>query len=200
MKKIILTTVLAICTASATIINAQTTSFGIKFNGNLTNVKVSNLQSDNNSFKPAVSLGGFTKIEFGDYFALQPELLLNYSERKIKSEHENIKFKYASVEMPVYAMGHFRAGNGKVFLGAGPHIGYGFSIDANTEKLTECDENSNKLELSHWYMGGGVIAGYEFRNGLSFNMGYKLGYDLNSTDKGSGADTQTLGIGVGYRF
>ena len=200
MKKIILTTVLAICATLAITATAQTkTSFGIKLDGNLTNVKVSNLQGNSNSFKPGASLGGFTKIEFGEYFALQPELLLNYTERKIKTNDERIKFKYASAEIPVYAMGQFKAGNGKLFMGIGPHIGYGFSIDSNRENLPEFDED-NKLELSHWYMGGGVIAGYEFSNGLMVNAGYKLGYDLSSKDKISGADTQTISIGIGYRF
>lgn len=200
MKKIILTTVLAISATFALTVNAQTkTSFGVKLNGNLTNVKVSNLQG-NSSFKPGASLGGFTKIEFGENFALQPELLFSYSERKINTAGEKLKFKYASVEIPVYAMGQFKAGNGKVFFGAGPHVGYGFSIDTRTEKLPEYDKGANKLELSHWYMGGGVIAGYEFKNGLMFNAGYKLGFDLSSKDKISGADTQTISLGIGYRF
>lgn len=201
MKKIILTTTITICGSFFLTANAQTTtSFGIKLNGNLTNVKVSNLQGNNSSFKPGASLGGFAKIEFGETFALQPELLFNYTERKEKAEGEKLKFKYASVEIPVYAMGQFKAGNGKVFLGIGPHIGYGFSIDTRTEDLPETDPGSNKLELSHWYMGGGIIAGYEFKNGLMFNAGYKLGYDLSSKDKISGADTQTISIGIGYRF
>jgi len=201
MKKMIFTAILAIGSMFAVTVNAQTTtSFGVKLDGNLTNVKVSNLQGGGTSFKPGASIGGFSKIEFGEHFALQPELLFSYTERKINLVGEKTKFKYASVEIPVYALRQFNVGQGKVFIGAGPNIGYGFSIDSKTEKLPEGDPGENKLELSHWYMGGSAMVGYEFRCGLSINAGYKLSYDLSSKNKTSGADTQTISLGVGYRF
>lgn len=201
MKKMIITAIFAIGSMFAVTVNAQTsTSFGVKLNGNLSNVEVSNLQNGSDSFKPGASLGGFAKIEFGEHFALQPELLFSYTERKITTAGEKTRFKYASVEIPVYAMGQFNIGRGKLFAGIGPNIGYGFSIDSKTEKLPDWEEGVNKLELSHWYMGGGVLVGYEFHNGISINAGYKLGYDLSSKNKVSGADTQTISLGVGYRF
>ncbi|MBK5721811.1 PorT family protein [Dysgonomonas sp. Marseille-P4677] len=201
MKKVFLTAILAIGSTFATTVNAQTNiSFGVKLNGNLTNVKVSNLQNESSSFKPGASLGSFAKMEFGDHFALQPELLLNYTERKINMVGEKTKFKYISVEIPVYLMGQLNVRNGKLFAGIGPNIGYGFSIDSNMENLSDCDKKANKLELSHWYMGAGALIGYEFHNGISINAEYKLGYDLSSKNKTSGADTQTISLGVGYRF
>ncbi len=201
MNRIFLTTVLLIFSVFTLTINAQTkTSFGIKLDGNINNSTVSDLQKDNNSFVAGASLGGFSKIEIGTHFALQPELLFNYTERKVKTDNEKIHFKFASVEIPVYAMGQFKVGNGKIFFGAGPHIGYGFSIDSNTEKLCECDVNNNKLELSYWYLGGGVIAGYEFNNGLILNAGYKMGYNLSSKNNLPGKDLQTISLGIGYRF
>jgi len=200
MKKITVTTIMAICGAFILSINAQTTtSFGIKLNGNLTNVKLTNLQG-NDSFKPGASIGGFSRIEFSKHFALQPELLVNYTEKKAWSDNEKVKFKYASVEIPVYALGQFEAGTGKIFLGIGPHIGYGFSADSRKEGLDDNAEGANKPELSHWYMGGGIIAGYEFKNGLMINAGYQLGYDLRSKNKKSSMDTQTISLGIGYRF
>lgn len=201
MKQMILTAILAIGSTFASTVNAQIiTSFGVKMNGNLTNVEVSNQQNGNSSFKPGASLGGFTKIEFGEHFILQPELLFSYTERKINRVGEKTRYKYASVEIPVYAMGQFNVGRGKLFAGIGPNIGYGFSIDSKTEKLHEWEEGANQLELSHWYMGGGILVGYEFSNGISINAGYKLGYDLSSRNKTSGTDMQTISLGVGYRF
>ncbi len=201
MKKIILTTVLAITGMITLTTNAQTTaSFGIKLEGNLNNTVVSGLQKGNSSFKPGVALGGFSKIEFGENFALQPELLFNYTERKEEADNEKIKFKYASVELPVYAIGQTDAGKGKVFFGAGPHIGYGFSVDSNTENLPQSDDIKDILELNYWYMGGGVIAGYEFNNGIILNAGYKLGYNLSSKKNLPGKDIHTISLGIGYRF
>ncbi|WP_308756584.1 porin family protein [uncultured Bacteroides sp.] len=201
MKKVIFTAILAIGSVFTFTVNAQTTtSFGVKLSGNLTNVKVSDLQNGSNSFKPGVSVGGFAKIEFGEHFALQPELLLSYMDTKTDTTDGKIRFKYASVEIPVYAMEQLNWGKGKVFIGVGPNVGYGFSADTKTEGLPDWDTNANKLELSHWYMGGGAMVGYEFRMGLSISAGYKLTYDLSSKNKASGTDTQTISLGVGYRF
>ncbi|MDR2039600.1 MAG: PorT family protein [Bacteroidales bacterium] len=200
MKRIILAAILAISSTFVLTVNAQAnTSFGVKLIGNLTNVEVSNIQSSS-SFKPGASLGGFVKIGFGEHFSLQPELLFSYTERKINTVDEKIRFKYASVEIPVYAIGQFNVGRGKLFAGVGPNIGYGLSIDSKTEKVPGWEEGANKLELSHWYLGGGIMVGYELHNGLSINAGYKLGYDLSSKNKRSGADTQTISLGIGYCF
>lgn len=200
MKKIIFTTIMTICGAFISSINAQTnTSFGVKLNGNLTNVKLTNLQ-DNDSFKPGASIGGFARIEFNERFALQPELLVNYTEKKAWTDGEKVKFKYASVEIPIYALTQFQTGKNKIYFGIGPHIGYGFSADSRKENMPDDAPGKDKIELSHWYLGGGVIAGYEFRNGLSINAGYQLGFDLRSKNKKSSMDTQTISLGIGYRF
>lgn len=201
MKKSILIIALFIASASMVKSNAQTTtSFGVKLNGTLTNVKLSDLQGSSTSFRPGVSTGGFAKIEFSENFALQPELNFSYTEGKVKYLGERNKFKYAAVEIPVYAVGQWNVGNGKMFLGAGPNIGYGFSIDSKTEKLPEGHPKENKIELDHWYMGGGITAGYEFNNGLMINAGYKMGWDLSSRNKSSDVKTQTISLGVGYKF
>lgn len=201
MKKVLFTAIIAIAYMFTFTVNAQTTtSFGVKLDGNLTNVKVSNLQNGSSSFKPGASVGGFAKIEFGEHFALQPELLFSYSEAKVNTSGEKVRFKYASVEIPVYGVGQFSVGKGKVFMGAGPNVGYGFSADSKTEKLPDWDASANKLELSHFYLGGGAMVGYEFCFRLNIHAGYKLMYDLSSQNKASGADTQTISLGVGYRF
>lgn len=200
MKKIILSTVM-FCSVCFMTIQAQTSAyFGVKLNGNLTNVKLTDITGASTSFNPGAAIGGFAKIEFNKHFALQPEILFNYTESKVKFHGEKIKFKYGGIEIPVYALGQFEAGNGKFFIGAGPHIGYGFSIDSNTEKLSDCAPGSNKIELDHWYAGLNTMAGYEFHNGLSINAGYQLGFDLNSSSNSSNVKMQTISLGVGYKF
>ena len=200
MKKFTITFIMVIFGACMLNSYAQTTtSFGIKLNGNLTNVKLKKLD-DNGSFKPGASFGGFSKIEFSKNFALQPELMFNYTEKKLHTDNSKVKYKYGSVEIPVYALGQFEAGSGKVFVGVGPHIGYGFSVDSRKEGIDDSVKGADKPELTHWYMGGGIIAGYEFNNGLIINAGYQLGYDLRSSSKKSNMDTQTISLGIGYRF
>lgn len=199
MKKIILS--IALVLAGVMGMNAQTsTSFGIKLNGNLTDVKLSDLQGSSSSFRPGASLGGFAQIKFSENFSLQPELLFNYTEAKVKYAGGSSRFKYGSAEIPVYAVGSFKVGNGKFYLGAGPNVGYGFSIDKETERIPEGQPGENKLEMNHWYLGGGVMAGYEFANGIQINAGYKMSWDLSSKNKTSDIKTQTISLGIGYRF
>lgn len=201
MKRAILTIILLVCSIVFIHVNGQTTtSFGVKLNGNLTNVKLSKIQKDDNSFRAGASIGGFTKIEFTKNFALQPEILLNYTEKKEKNGEDRIKYKYASVEIPIYALAQFEIGRGKIFAGIGPHIGYGFSADSRKEGLNDNASGANKVELSHWYMGGGIITGYEFENGLILHAGYQLGYDLSSNRNKTKMDTQTISLGIGYKF
>lgn len=200
MKKFILSAAIALASVSLTHINAQvSTSIGVKLDGNLTNVKMSSAKNSS-SFKPGASLGGFVKIDLTENFALQPELSFSYTESKIKTGEDKIKYKYASVEVPVYALGQFAYGSGKFFIGAGPHIGYGFSVDSRTEKLPEGHPGENKTELDHWYMGGGILAGYEFANKISIRGGCQMGFDLSSSSKSGSIKTQTFSLGLGYRF
>ncbi len=203
MKKIILAVAMVITGAYSMNVAAQTkTSLGVKLNGTLTDVRLTDLQGANTSFRAGGAFGGFVKIEFSENFALQPELMFNYTEAKVNYLGERNRYKYASVGIPVYAVGQFKVGNGKMYLGAGPSIGYGFSIDSDTEKLPEGHPDENKLELDHWNMGGGAMIGYEFRNGIQINAGYQMSFDLRSSSKvkGSEVKTHTISLGVGYRF
>ncbi|MCD7972193.1 MAG: PorT family protein [Candidatus Azobacteroides sp.] len=201
MKKIILSTVILCSTFCMTAQNTSaTTSFGVKVNGNLTNVKLTDIPQSGSSFKPGASVSGFAKIEFNEHFALQPELQLTYTEGKNNVNNERIKFKYAGIEVPVYAIGQFSAGSGKVFIGVGPHIGYGLSVDSGKEKLPESAPDKHKIDLDHWYMGGSSMIGYEFRNKISVSAGYQMGFDLSSSGKSSTVKTQTINLGIGYRF
>ncbi len=175
------------------------TSFGIKLTTNLTNVKVSNMQSGA-KFHPGASVGGFARINLNKTFSLQPELLASYTEAKGNTGYERLRFKYVSFEIPVYLQGQINAGTGRVILGVGPHIGYGLSADTRVEQLPQGAPGENKIELDHWYAGEGVTAGYEFRNRIVVNTGYQLGFDFSSRHKSSGGQTHTIYLGVGYRF
>lgn len=198
MKKIILTAAIILGTIGIT--SAQTkVNFGISLEGNLTNVKLTKFEDAKNQFNPGAGIGGFVCIGFNEHFALQPGLHFNYTEAKIKSEGEKTRFKYVGVELPVYAVGQYKAGNGNIFLGIGPHVGYGLSADAKLEHLKDCDDN-NKIELDHGYVGGGAIAGYEFNNGIFLQAGYQLSFDFSSGKNSANMKTQTISLGVGYKF
>ncbi|MCD8029785.1 MAG: porin family protein [Bacteroides sp.] len=200
MKKIIILTAM-FSVVSFMHLNAQNrVSFGVGLEGNVTNVKLSNLQGAKAKFSPGASVSGFSDIAFGTHFSLRPELRIGYTEAKVKVNEENLKFKYASVEIPVYALGRYQTAAGTLFAGVGPHMGYGFSADSETEKIASGSPGENILELDHWYAGGSAMAGFEFRNRISVRAGYQLSYDLHSHHKINQKKTRTLSLGVGYRF
>lgn len=186
-------------------------SLGVKLNGNMTNLKFTKLKDKNNTFDPGVSFGGFAKIELSKHFVLQPELILGYTEGKIKIGSEKVKYEYSSVEVPIYAIGQIELGNGSFFFGIGPTIGYGFdSGDAKFkignssyfDDFFDRDSDDNfKLGLNHWYHGGGGIVGYELHNGLTFHAGYQGTRDFHSErKKKKKMETHTISVGVGYKF
>lgn len=211
MKKIILTCLLTTGVIFATHVNAQTkTSFGIKLNGSMTNLKMEKMKDKNNTFDPGVSLGGYTKIELSKNFALQPELMMSYTEGKIKIGGEKVKYEYSVVEVPIYALGQFDAGNGKFFFGIAPLVGYGFDSsdgkvkigNVNLDDFWETDSDGYvKLGLNHWYYGGAVMVGYELQNGLTFQAGYQRTHDFRSQKENrSKIETHSISLGIGYKF
>ncbi len=200
MRKTILTTTLLFMISLVSLTAQTTVSLGIKTNANLTNVKLTDLKATRGNFKPGASLGLFTRIGFTQNFALQPELVVNYTETKENCYPEKIKLKYGGIELPVYALGQIKAGNGKFFIGAGPHIGYGFSANAEIEKSHTGNSFKNAIELDHWYSGINTLTGYEFDFGLSIHGGYQMSWDLGSRKKRSGIKTETISLGVAYKF
>ncbi|MCD8264331.1 MAG: outer membrane beta-barrel protein [Tannerellaceae bacterium] len=79
-------------------------------------------------------------------------------------------------------------------------MGYGLSADAKLEHLKACEEGKNKIELDHGYIGGGAIAGYAFNNGIFLQAGYQLSFDFSSGNNAGKMKTQTISLGVGYKF
>ncbi|MCD8165344.1 MAG: PorT family protein [Bacteroides sp.] len=198
MKKVIFSAVVLLATVCTGVQGQTKTSFGVKLNGTLSNIKLTDAKGVSTNFNPGVATGGFVHIRFTEHLALQPELIVNYTESEVKYRGEKTKFKYGSIEMPVYGMGWYKAGKGQIFVGVGPHIGYGFSADSAVERLSEEVAFKDVIELDHWYAGGGITTGYEWNTGIFVQAGYQLGFDISS--KNSGVKTHTISLGVGYRF
>lgn len=201
MKKKLIFTALLIGSGFIAQVSAQTTTtFGIKLNAGVTDLKLSDMPGSSHTFKPSASIGGFTRIELSEHFALQPELMLTYTESSIKYANEKTKFKYAGIEVPVYGLYQRQIGTGKLIAGVGPHIGYGLSADSKVEQISHGEPGENVIEMNHWYAGGGVMAGYEFRNKISLHATYQLSFDISSGKTTSQVRTQTVSLGVGYCF
>jgi hypothetical protein len=191
---------------------------GIKVDANLSNFILGKKEDDMVSkLGFGASIGGYTKIMFGESFGLQPELLLHYktSKREFKSlGSEKGGFQYFGIEIPIYAVLQTNMGNGKGFIGLGPYSGFGvdarYKFDGKPdEKLygmkdvnLYTEQDGDEPEKQRWDFGAAAMLGYEFGSRLQIVGSYKIGFiDAQNVGKPSGSVlNQTFSIGLGYRF
>lgn len=203
MKKVALYSLVILMGLGFSELKAQTVSYGAKASANMTNFFVKDMDAES-SMKVGASLGGFVKIDFNEYFALQPELMFSYkgSKMKEKSTGEKDNFEYWGVQIPVYAVGQMQLGTGRGYVGLGPYVEYGFSAkfkDADTDLYKKHD---GEKYMNRFDFGLGCMVGYEFPNRIQINASYQMGLiDLLDAQKdNSTLRSQYLSLGVGYRF
>ena len=170
MKRIFLSLVV-VMGFGLTQINAQT-SFGIKAEANSSNFILSDMAGMKSNLGYGATLGGFTKIEFGENFALQPELLFHFKNSQLETKATGAKtdFQYFGVEIPVYAVGQMKLGNGKGFIGIGPYASFGgdarYKVDGMDDINLYKKYDGAKSAMQRWDFGAGGMLGYEFSNGI----------------------------------
>jgi hypothetical protein len=207
MKKVMLSLALVIGLGT-TQINAQEVRGGIKVEANTSNFILSDMDGEKSSLGFGATVGGYTKIGFGEHFALQPEVLLHYKNSVMETEAtgQETDFQYFGVEIPLYAVYQTNLKKGKGFLGVGPYLGFG--IDARykadgTDNLNLYKKyGGNKSAMQRWDFGAGIMLGYEFSSRLQITATYKIGFidALNAGKDNATLLPQTVSLGLGYRF
>ena len=204
MKRTILA--VAVCTLlAATQVNAQSRlSYGVKAEANMSNLLFDDMPGIESDFGAGVGIGGFLKIDFGKYFAIQPELLFQWQNSTIKQGVVENDFEYWGAEIPIYAVGQMTLESGdRAYIGLGPYFGVGFSAKDKTADLSLYDKNGATAPFMHrGDIGVGAMIGYEFAFGMQINAGYKYSL-LNKLDAESDNSTmrgQAITFGIGYRF
>jgi len=207
MKKVFLSVVLVLGLGIIQT-HAQGVLGGIKVDANMSNFILSDMDGMKSKMGFGVTAGGFTKMEFGENFALQPEILLHFktSKMEVEATGSEMDFQYFGVELPVYAVGQFSMGSGKGFVGAGPYLGMG--IDARYKANGMDDVNlykeydGQKSEMQRFDVGVGAMLGYELSNRLQITATYKIGFidALNANKDNASMQNQTINLGLGYRF
>jgi hypothetical protein len=188
---------------------------GIKVDANLSNFILSDLHEllseldgVESKFGVGLSVGGYTKVEISEHFALQPEILLHFknSKMEVKALNSERDFQYFGVEMPLYAVGQKTFGNGKGFIGAGPYVGFGIDARYKAKGVSDVElykeYNGQKSMMQRWDFGVGAMAGYEFGSRLQIIASWKIGV-LNAMNANKDNDrmlNQTFSLGLGYRF
>ena len=188
----------AITTTTTTSTGNAKVSFGLKANALMSNFFLKDMAGVQSNMGVGFSTGAFMKIE-SDYFALQYELLLHYKASELENQAK-ADYKQWGLELPLYLMGQIFTGPGKIFIGAGPYVGYG--LDAKQSPGDIDLYQKDKAIMHRWDFGLGAILGYEFGNGISLNLNYQAGLinRLSAEKDNMSMKNQTLSVGVGYKF
>ena len=176
-------------------------SFGVKSNAEMTNFHLDNDAAYSNS-KLGIggSAGGFLKYDFSELFAVQADLMFRYrtSDLKNKTTGTTSQFKSYGLELPLYAVFQFSLGSGKLFTGLGPYIGYGISAKTGSVNMYKKDVNG-KTPMERLNYGAAAMLGYEFGN-FQVSASYISQYCMGLMGDVSSLQSQTFGLGVGYKF
>lgn len=193
---------------------SQKTTFGIKAGFNFTNQAIT---GDNTFLSPqntaGFQIGGIIDLGF-KHFSLQPGILFTTkgTEFKVDQYDENINYigssisriKLYYIEVPINLLYKLPISSGKVYLGGGPHLGYGISGSMKgglTGGSTQTNLTfGNNGDYKNPDFGINFIGGYEFKQRLTLDMGYELGLINISNAKNREVKNQVLNFSVGYFF
>jgi hypothetical protein len=189
------------------------TSFGISGGINWNNINGKSASSDklDNKMVTGFHAGMNVAIPIASDFYLQPGV--EYRQKGAELNNGN-KLTLGYIDVPVNLMYKPMLGTGRLLLGFGPYAGFGISGNVQSEDGTERKVNFNNtystseaadLQFRKLDAGANFMAGYEFRNKLSFALETQLGLmninpDLGiSTEKTSYKNTG-FGLSLGYRL
>ena len=84
----------------------------------------------------------------------------------------------------------------------GPYLGLGFDARYKDADVDLYKKVNDEADMNRWDFGLGILVGYEFINGIQVNAGYQLGLvdQLDALKDDASMRTQTVSLGIGYRF
>ncbi|MGJ1196699.1 porin family protein [Sphingobacterium spiritivorum] len=201
MKKSLLTFAAAILLSAGA--QAQT-SYGIKAGLNFSKLHAS--AGDRSASSDASTnfyVTGYVDAPISPAFSFQPGLSLQGKGGKgaeVDGTGQTGSINLMYLEVPLNFVYYIPAGQGKVFLGAGPYAGIGLSSKVKVDKVSVNigfdDDGMNRFDA-----GANFMAGYKLANGFLLNGGYSLGLTnlLKDSDNAS-LKNRLFSLGIGYQF
>lgn len=174
------------------------TTFGVKAEANVSGFTFNHMPGYGRSLGVGAGFGGFLKIDFGEYFALQPELIFDWRNSELKVGGTTNRYVCLGMEVPVYAMGQLRLRSGdRAYVGIGPWLSLGVSA-----KNTTTDMNLYRILMRRGDVGAALQIGYEFAFGMQVNASYKYGLfnRLSAPENGAFMRREVISLGIAYRF
>lgn len=211
MKKIIYSICMAWTALSASAQSEEEkVTFGLRAGVNFQNFNGKDENGDNLSNSLVVKYNAGANVEFllaPDYY-LQAGLL--FSAKGSKKGSTNYQLNY--VELPIYFLFKPQLGSDRILLGLGPYLAYGVGGKVKTNGSSAKINYAGEASAADYYKtfkpfdaGANFLAGYEFNNGLSFQINAQLGL-TSISPKASFLPKQPaykntgFGLSLGYRF
>ena len=207
MKTKILFTVIAAALFTTTTIAQSKTTYGIRGGINFQNLNGKDNDGDklHNKLKTGINLGVNAEIPVGIDFYVQPGLLFSTKGAKYDIANAEVKRNLSYIEIPVYFLYKPELGDGRMLLGFGPYAA--FAVDGNIKggnNNIDIEFGNDIGENKRFDAGANLLAGYEFKNKISFQLNAGLGlvnmYNRPDNDNKTSLKNTGFGISVGYRF
>lgn len=217
-KKILLMTALLMAAGMTAFSQVR---FGIKAGVNMADLKYEP-QDETHGTPDANSLTSFhagviMDVPLAEVVSIQPGVM--FTGKGSKLQYSGSGWDYTQkmnplyVEVPVNILFKPTIGtNTKFYVGAGPYIAAGvggkFSFDGNAGPFDVAGDHDLKFgdksgdDLKSTDIGGNVLAGFEFSNGLLLGAQYGLSF-TNNAPKGENSDSKilknkVLSVSIGY--
>ena len=193
----ILTTTTQTITAAA--------SFGVKASANLSDFLIRDMDNIQTNMKLGASADIFLKVESGN-FAFQWEWSFFRKACEIENNNDKSRFDYEflGAKTTWFFMGQINTSSGKIFIGAGPYVGFGIDgvqKPANID-LYKKNKETVKSIMQRWDVGLSPILGYEFNNGLIISGSYQAGFinQMSAEKDNMSMKCRMFSLGIGYKF
>ena len=192
---------------TTTTIAQSKTSFGIRAGVNFQNLNGKDNDGDKleNKLKTGFNIGANAEIPVGIDFYVQPGLLFSTKGAKYDVASVEVKRNLSYIEVPVYFLYKPELGDGRMLLGFGPYAAFAVGgtikgVNNNIDIQFGNDIGENK----RFDAGANLLAGYEFKNKISFQLNAGLGlvnmYNRPDNDSKTSLKNTGFGLSVGYRF
>lgn len=162
--------------------------------------------------------GAVISVPLSNYLTFRPQIeymqkgwqnFVDYE--TLEDNHTRLKINY--IDVPLNLVYNIPTKSGRFFIGAGPYLSYALSAKVHndnngidTDLSFSSVEDTTVQNANRFDIGGNLIAGYEFRNGIFLTLNYEYGFkdfrtDLRSETVVKGDNkNRTVGFGIGYMF
>jgi hypothetical protein len=189
--------------------------FGVKAGLNLANMTAKDndqIYSKDYKSKAGYHFGVTAEFAVNEKFSIEPALLFSTKGFKLEDTYSGHSYKVTAnlnyLEIPINALYKMDLGGTKLFVSAGPYLGYALSGKAKTTSSGSPDEETTikigsgtDKDIKAIDFGLNIGAGVEF-GAITLGLQYGLGLAnlTNSTTASEKETNKVFGISVGYKF